>query len=165
LSGDWSEPASLYSSPYFRAIAQEEANVDIVAVERDDSQLVYVAWDNQPRDKLLFAHSRDGGLNWSTFMEVQGPDSDLQAITPYGIKVAADSENVILLWQEAESEVSCRQYFQVSNDAGETWGPRQRLLQDLPGCPETNNLMTGNDGLILLEQTRLKQVSCLPGMA
>jgi hypothetical protein len=73
----------------------------------------------------------------------------------------ANGEDAILLWKEAESEVSCRQYFQISKDRGETWGPRQTLLDNLPGCPETNNFMTRDDGLILLEQTRFDQLYLL----
>lgn len=162
-SEDWSTPVSLYETPYFRAIFPEEANVDIVAVDadEDDSQQIYVAWDNRPRDTLSFIKSGDGGETWEAILDVQGPGSSLQAITPYDIRVVANEEDVILLWKEAESEVSCRQFYQVSKDGGESWGPPQRLLENFPGCPETNNLMIGGDGLILLEQTRLDQVYLL----
>lgn len=157
-SGDWSTPEGLYESPYFRAISPEQANVDIVAVPEDDSQLIYVAWDNRPRNTLNFTKSADGGLTWDGTQEVQGPGASLQAITPYDIQVVANEQDTILLWQEAESEVSCRQYYQVSKDGGQSWGPPQRLLENFPGCPQANNLMIGGDGLILLEQTRLDQV-------
>lgn len=160
-SGGWSTPKSLFETPYFRAITPDEANVDIAVVEGDDSPQIYVAWDNQSRDTLNFIKSADGGSTWDAIQEVLGPESSLQAITPYDIQVVGNARDTILLWKEAESEVNCRQYYQVSKDRGESWNSPQRLLENYPGCPEMNNLMIGDGGLVLLEETRLDQVYLL----
>ena len=160
-SGGWSTPKSLFETPYFRAISPDEANIDIAVVEGDVSQQIYVAWDNRSRDTLNFIKSGDGGSTWDAIQEVQGPETSLTAITPYDIQVVGNAQDTILLWKEAESEVNCRQYYQVSKDGGESWNSPQRLLENYPGCPETNNLMIGDGGLVLLEEIRLDQVYLL----
>lgn len=157
----WSAPVLLYESPYFRSLTQEVANVKISTDITEEEEKIFVAWDNPSRERVFNIRSIDGGETWDEPVEVDAPIEGTIAGGPANIIVNAFQDKVILIWQTDRSGDNCTQYYQWSVDGGDTWGPRQRMLQDLRGCPQDNQLLVGEDGTIFLLTNLFRQLYLL----
>lgn len=73
---DWTVPELLYASPYLRTLGEGEANISIATGGTEDTERVYVAWDNRPRKQVLLTQSADGGTTWEQPSVVAGPAPD-----------------------------------------------------------------------------------------
>jgi photosystem II stability/assembly factor-like uncharacterized protein len=62
------------------------------------------------------------------------------------------------VWQEDEPGESCNQVYQWSNDGGETWNGKQRMLTDLQGCAQDFRFLTMENGQMILMTKILGQV-------
>ena len=149
-STNWSPPILLYLSPYFRSLELTDSNVSIATAMVDEEVNVYVAWDNRPRERVYLAQSTDGGDTWSPPEEVDRPEEGAVNPGPANILVDAAEERVLLLWQANRSESSCEQYYQFSNDAGDTWSPRLRMFEGFVICPDDIQALTFDEGSIFL---------------
>lgn len=159
----WSAPVLLYESPYFRSLKREIARVSIAYANPTDDEAghIYVAWDNTLRERVYAARSVDGGDTWDEPFEVDAPVDGTLASGPSKIVIEAQGENVLMIWQTARSGASCLQYSQWSTDGGETWEPRKRMFEEIPGCPEDNQVILGEGGALYLLSTIHTQVYLL----
>ena len=137
----WATPELLYESPYLRRLDEGEANLSLATAETEDAQRVYIAWDNRPRKHVLLAQSADGGESWEQPTLVAAPDSGLAG--PFNIHVGAIQDSVVLVWQSGRPEGTCSQIYQSSSDAGTTWSDPQPMIEDLLGCAQSNEFVTG----------------------
>ena len=146
---DWSEPTPLYSSLYLRTITPEQANVQITSANGGAS--IQVVWDNILLEKVFHALSADNGQSWSAATEIDGrePEDDSANNGPSQITIGASGNNVVLVWQAGHDGVVCGQYYQVSSDAGNSWGPRT-LFESPTGCSENKQLIAGANTPIFL---------------
>lgn len=144
-------PELLYSSSYFRAITADQANLQIAAGDGEAANLVYVSWDNRLIDTLFFVSSADGGEQWGEVVVVDrhGPSDLPEAMTPSNIMVATAGDSVLLVWQADHEGTGCRQYYRWSVDSGASW-QGQHMLEAFPGCYTHGELLTGDNGRILL---------------
>ena len=149
-SSNWSSPILLYLSPYFRSLELPDSNVSIATTAVGEDVNVFVAWDNRPRERVYLARSSDGGETWSPPEEVDEPEEGAVNPGPSNILVSAAEDSVLLLWQANRSESSCEQYYQFSNDAGETWSPRLRMFEGFVICPDEIQAFTSDGGSIFL---------------
>ncbi len=104
---------------------------------------VYVAWDNRPRKQVLLAQSADGGKSWEKPTLVAGPAPDSGSAGPFNIHVGANQNSVVLVWQSGQPGGACSQIYQSSRDEGATWSDPQPMIEDLLGCAESNEFVTG----------------------
>jgi hypothetical protein len=146
----WSSVENLYSSSYLRGITSESSHVSISSSTSLTGTNIFVSWDNRSRRQVFVAQSSDGGENWTEPREIDRPGDEFGASRPFNIKVNAQSENVLLIWQNGIPEISCSQYYVWSNDGGETWSDRLVIAPHITGCPEDTNLIPLHDNLILL---------------
>ena len=140
---DWTAPAPLYESPYFRGLGGAEANLSLATGGTADAPLVYIAWDNRPRRQVLLVKSADGGANWEQPLPVAGPAPDSGLASPFNIRVGATENSAVLVWQSGKPGEACTQFFQSSGDAGATWSEVQVMMEDLPGCALANEFVAG----------------------
>lgn len=141
--GSWSLPILLYTSPYYRSLVPlnereigPENSVDLAVTSVDDEKVVYAAFDNQPRKRVMFTQSLDGGTKWGEAIEIDAPSVSAGISSPGDIHVSAKEENVLLTWQVKQSETVCFTFFRSSSDRGSTWSVNQRLGTPYIGCPE-----------------------------
>lgn len=146
----WSSPVLLYESPYFRSLSVEDSNVDVSTGLVDDQVQVYVAWDNQPRERVYLIKSGDGGQNWDIPREIDKPDTGIGTRGSANIRVDAGGSSVLLIWQANHNEANCDQFYQFSHDAGITWSSRQRMNEEFVVCPQDNQILAVEDGSLLL---------------
>ncbi len=159
-AGDWSTPAVLDESSYFRGLEGREANLSLATAETAESSLVYVAWDNRPRKQVLLAKSTDGGASWEQPMLVAGPAPASGLAGPFNIRVSATGDRGVVVWQSGEPGGACTQVFEFSGDAGSSWSEAQQMIEDLPGCAEANEFVAGQaanpESLLFLLTTGLQ---------
>lgn len=150
---NWSLPHPIYQSPYLRGLAREDANVELTTITSGGRSWVFAAWDNRSRKQIFLSRSGNGGLNWEEPLEVAGPESGSSVVLPFDIRMGGKDDNLILLWSNGQPGVSCRQFWQSSDDLGQTWGERQPMVELLPGlgtCVRDSQFMVGADDVFLL---------------
>jgi hypothetical protein len=157
--GGWTKPVRLYESPYLRTLDRGEAHLSITAAEIEDTPRVYVAWDNRPRKQVLLAQSADGGQTWEQPELVAGPEPSSGLARPFNVQVGTFRNSVVLVWQNGQPEGPCAQFYKFSRDAGKTWNEPQPMLEDLLGCAQSNEFLTGlqsgsEDSLFLLTESK-----------
>jgi hypothetical protein len=140
---NWAIPMLLYESPYIRKLGAGEANLSIATTGTGDAPRVYVAWDNRSRKEVLLTQSADGGKSWDQPALVAGPAPDSRSVGPFNIHVGANQNSVVLVWQSGEPGGTCTQIYQSSRDEGATWSDPQPMIEDLLGCAESNEFVTG----------------------
>ena len=146
----WTTPVSLYVSPYFRGLKPESARLQLSATAADGVQRVFVVWDNPARERVFITRSVDGGQTWDAAQEVDTPLDGSVTGGPSKIAIGAQGSDVLLMWQSENTGTVCSQNFQWSQDGGTTWTPKQQVLEDVPGCPEENQIFMGKDYVFLL---------------
>ncbi len=153
-----SNPVELVASPYFRSITADSANLNIATAQAGDATSVYVAWDNQPRNRVSVIESTDGGKTWGEAMIVDGPEVSAGPVLPRDIKVGASGSNAVVVWQVDQPGNNCLQNYKWTNDAGQTWQAQQRMLTSIQGCADENQFLSGSNGVLLLMTKILGQV-------
>jgi hypothetical protein len=154
----WSLPTLLDESPYFRSLDLENANVSMASTWVDDTVQLMIGWDNRPRNRISLIKSVDNGVSWGDVMVIEGPEVSTNPVNPFNILVGLHERNTILVWQEDEPGDSCNQVFQHSNDGGETWVGKQRMLTNLQGCAEDYQFLIRADGQMILMTRILGQI-------
>ncbi len=149
-STNWTSPTLLYLSPYFRSLELADSNVSLATSMVDEEVNVYVVWDNRPRERVYLSRSTDGGETWSPPEEVDRPEEGAVNPGPANILIDAADDRVLLLWQANRSESSCEQYYQFSNDAGDTWSPKLRMFEGFVICPDEIQALQSDGGSIFL---------------
>jgi hypothetical protein len=143
----WAVPVLLYQSTYFRRLGEGEANLSLATAGPEDALHVYIAWDNRPRKQVLLAQSADGGTSWEQPAPVAAPAQDSGSAGPFNIQVGANQNSVVLVWQSGLATngllPSCSQVYQASSDAGATWSDPQPMIEDMMGCAQSNEFLTG----------------------
>jgi hypothetical protein len=139
----WAVPVLLYESPYLRRLGAGEANLSVATTGTEDSLRVYIVWDNRPRKQVLLAQSADGGESWEQPVLISGPASGAGSDGPFDIHVGANQKSVVLVWQSGRPGGACSQIYQSSSDGGATWSDPQPMIEDLLGCAESSEFVTG----------------------
>jgi hypothetical protein len=147
---DWSVPAMLYQSLYFRSLSPEDSHVQVEVSDISSAQKVFVTWDNRPRSRVFLASSADGGLHWGEPQEIDKPERGGGSASPFDLTIYAQDAKVLLVWQTGGEDVGCSQYYQWSLDGGETWQSRQSFSAGFFGCADHVHILKGQDGPILL---------------
>ncbi len=158
----WKPEILLYESKYLRSMRLEDANVQLSATFRGDQEIVSVVWDNPLLKRVFYTRSTDGGATWETAIEVDGPYIDGVVNAPFKIKVLANENQAVRIWQSnLQSGIYCTQYYQFSSNGGETWSERRLMLENLTGCATENRMFRIADGAVLLQTTIQEQVYLL----
>lgn len=144
----WSNPVVLYPSEYYRALQKQNANLQIALDE--ENQSVFVAWDDIPNRRILMTRSLDGGKTWDKLQEVDGPAQQIGVELPFNVRLAAHPQGVLRMWQRGLPGEYCSQYYQVSQDQGETWSDPLLMFANFPACPQENQLNSEFEDFIFL---------------
>ena len=72
--------------------------------------------------------------------------------------VAAKGNQVVYLWQLSQPGEGCIQFYQASDDAGESWGERRSMLMELKDCPDKNVFISGENSPIVLSSILNTQI-------
>jgi hypothetical protein len=146
----WSFPNILYDSPYFRSLDSANSNVDITTTGKEEDTHIFVVWDNRPRERVYLATSDDKGQTWSSPKEIDQPKPGIIGSGPSNILVYAEGDEVMLLWRVGEQLSNCNQYYQWSQDRGETWSLQQPIYSDTRICFEEVQMISGADHPIMM---------------
>lgn len=158
----WKPEILLYTSKYLRSMKLDDANVHLSATFRGDQEIVSVVWDNPLLKRVFYARSIDGGATWEPAVEVDGPYVDSVVNAPFKIKILANENRAVRIWQSnLQSGIYCTQYYQFSNNGGETWSERRIMLENLTGCASENRMFLMAGGAFLLQTTIQEQVYLL----
>jgi hypothetical protein len=150
-SRTWSNALPLFTSPYFRSLTRANARLSISTASTEGNQYIYVGWDNQPRERVTIIRSMDGGENWGAPTDIDQRIEGTVASGPSDLELVTWGHQALLIWQSGHTDTNCQQFFQVSYDGGESWEPRQRMLDNIIGCPRNNQLLElGSGGFLLM---------------
>jgi len=138
---DWGVPELLYESHYLRGLVSTEANLRLAVAGTAAAPVVYIAWDNRPRKQVLLMKSVDGGGTWDQPILVAGPSPDSGSAGPFNIRVDAKDESALLIWQSGQPGGACVQYYQFSENRGETWSEAQPMMGQQTGCAQVNEFV------------------------
>jgi uncharacterized protein YraI len=149
----WSTPALLYSSRYLSVIPAEAARVQMAAIGQGQDTRVLIAWEIPVLEQVFIADSSDGGVTWQSvrLVDSRQPGDLGDAVGPSRVLLAAQEQNVLLLWQAGHAGESCQQYYQFSSDGGATWQATDVLPGESLRCAADQRLLMrdGNAGLLL----------------
>jgi hypothetical protein len=157
---DWTDAAPLYLSPYLRSPTPTPANVQLATARSFERAYVFVTWDNQPRRQVFLASSSDGGFNWTEPLEIDSPLISGDSGTPYNLRVAAEGDRALLVWQKGEIGLSCQLFYRSSSDGGANWS-ESRTLETLRGCPNDLRIISTSEDVFILMATLAGQVYLL----
>lgn len=156
----WQQPIRIYTSRYFRVLDSNSANVQISLSSSNGEAHVFLAWENRPLKALFFARSLNGGNDWDPPTEIVSQATRPNPTTPYNVRIANLSEQIVVVYQDGQPGLSCSQTYQHSEDDGANWSEPRRMLEEVPGCATISKLlnyknqylllMTGNRDQILL---------------
>ncbi len=146
----WLTPTLLFASPYFRSLDITNSNVDVTTSVDGENKRIFVAWDNRPRERIYLATSDDDGATWSEPVEIDQPQPGIVGSGPSNVRVDADGNQVLLLWRMGEVDSFCNQYYQWSQDQGETWSLRQPIYGSTPICLEEVQIAPGGEHTIVM---------------
>ncbi len=108
----WYLPVQLYQSPYMRGLNKDVASVEMATAKFNDTARLFVTWQNQPRMQLFLARSINNGIDWDQPVVVDDPESNQAASIFQNIKVAAEGDNALIIWEAGDSNNSCSLYYQ-----------------------------------------------------
>jgi hypothetical protein len=151
LGTSWTTGIAVYLSPYFRSATAEDAHVYVATTQVDNSTRVYLGFDNPALKRVFLAASPDNGVSWGEPLEIDHPDLESVANTPFDLMVYPDQQNILVMWKNTlQSSFDCNQYYQFSTDGGATWSARHTTFDELVGCPQGNMFFAGPDNSVLL---------------
>jgi hypothetical protein len=157
----WSEPASLFQSPYMRSLASANANIDMASTELGEGLWVYAGWDNPVRKQISLARSLNGGSTWEDPIMIDGPDvGDVNTI-PYNLRVEASEERALLVWLRRGAGGNCSLHYRWSGDGGNNWSERQQMMAEYQGCPVNIHFIPAEDNLFLLQVAYMDRIYLL----
>jgi len=146
----WSKPVPLFTSRYYRPVTQKTGHVGISSALENGAETIYVTWDNRAVKRVYLSKSIDQGVTWSPPFEVDGPTASMSSNEPFNLQVqASPPDNVLLVWQSnLQSGVNCTQYYQSSQDGGQTWSDRGKMMEGLVGCAQEIKFFPLPDGVL-----------------
>lgn len=150
----WDSPALLYQSRYFRSLSGDLAHLDLLTPAIAQTELILIALDDRPQEKIVLLRSDNNGQNWEAVRDVdrRQPTDDAQATSPSQAVMGVQGDNLLLTWQAGHEETNCTQYYQSSADGGLTWQAPQ-IFNSLRGCAQSSQFFTANNGLLILFTT------------
>lgn len=157
----WTSASILEQSPYFRSLGEKDVRISISSVNVNNTNKLFVAWDNISLGRIYYIDSSDDGVNWGSSVEVDRPEIETGTEFPYDPHVIVHNDQIIIKWQEGDRGSSCSHFYQLSLDNGFTWGEQQQMLEDVTGCSQESNFFATNDGLLLLQTMIQDQVYLL----
>ncbi len=151
-------PVEMDLSPYYRKTGQaglenqvgNQASFTAWSTGAGSENTLFLAWSNPSTRRLYLRRSTNAGDEWGKIEEIVIPDESTANQFPQMPYFAKAGNSILLLWQDKQAEDLCKQYYQVSDDLGETWGIRKELLPDIFGCPEVNQVYPAGDHKSLL---------------
>lgn len=154
----WAQAKMLYEAAYFRSLTGANANVDIATASAAESTNVFIAWDNQSLSRVYLDRSADGGATWADPQEIDQPVPGQGLGDPFRIRVSAQGDDVLLVWQNGEPGRICKQSYQYSNDQGVTWSEREFMLEELSLCADQNLFLEYENDVTILQSIAKNQV-------
>jgi hypothetical protein len=140
----WSATVNLYSSQYFRSLNSDSAHVRLAVSSDENTDNIYIVWDDRPQKRVFMAKSVDGGVVWNEAMQVKGPEDSAGIETPFNVDISFNNDEVLLLWQAGSPGERCTQYSQSSMDGGERFGEPIKLLDEFVACPKGSEFIVRN---------------------
>lgn len=160
-TGAWGAESVIYQSQYFRGVTLLTAHVNVSVSQATDQDTVFIAWDDAPLKRVYLVKSIDEGETWGEAIEIDGPKPGEIPPGPSKILTYANKNNLLVLWQtNMQSAFDCTQKYQFSSDLGDTWQSPEVMFEDLVGCPQSMNLFSGPDDLVML-MTMIQDTSYL----
>jgi hypothetical protein len=95
---------------------------------------IYVVWvdDSSGDREIMFSKSSDGGKTFSSSIVVSR-----NSMSPYHVELAAEGQNVYIVWNSFGMDVSNIILFSKSNDAGKTFGELTEIgVGDMESYPK-----------------------------
>lgn len=144
----------LYPTRYAMALGPNNARTQLLLHQSSGQTTVLVGWELGPLQKIFIARSTDGGETWisesgssetlpdAIVFDQRTPDDHPGATAPTNLNLASDGNIVLALWQAGHDDAPCTQYYDWSDDGGQTWHGGQPMLQSFLSCPSHVQLLT-----------------------
>lgn len=147
-SPTWSNPYLLEASTYFRAMPEEDANLQMQITASDG---VWVAWENLGLEQIFLAGSLDQGQTWSPIQILDRREEiDIaQAQGPQNLRLVAAGDMLHAFWQAGHDSENCNQYHKYSPDGGISWTLNIHMEQ-FDSCADELLALGGADEMVYL---------------
>lgn len=125
----------------------------------DDERRLHAVWEyrtNSDAIAIEYARSTDGGRTWGTRTTLDRPRADPKEMSWGYPLLAVDGARVHVIWIGGGVNNVGRRY-RRSDDGGATWTPTAQILDPLVGATQSEGLITGPRGPVLVEQIRYPQ--------
>jgi hypothetical protein len=155
----WSKPKNLYSSQYFRPLKPDDANVHLAVSDENETETVYMVWDDRPQKRVLLSKSLDGGNQWEDAVKIRDSEDSSGLETPYNINISVVGNEVLLLWQYGQPGSQCTQYSQVSRDGAKQFEPPEKMLAEFVGCPQATEFIGVNRDFTIVSLNILDDIA------
>lgn len=161
----WSQAQQLYGSTYFRNLTNDIANIQMTGQSEGETTWLYIAWDNQPRERLFMSRSIDGGETWEPARLIDGPELDPDTAKPLDVRIGVQGEEVLLVWDVGVPGETCTHHYQSSSNRGTTWTTGQSILPNFSGCLEDVQFLASESDLmtVLLRHRELPYLMAWDG--
>ena len=139
----WDAPQSLATSPYFRSVAANAADLSLAV---NDSGEVDVTWDDPRSLTSQYARSIDNGQSFGgpVALSVADPRVDDGA---RHLRMLPIHAGFLRMWEFA---AGCNLYQQQLSGADGSWSAPVRVLEQLPGCLTDGQAFPLPDGRLIL---------------
>ncbi len=154
----WQPPVLIYSSRYFRSLTRDSANVQIAVPRAGTGKEIYITWDNRPLKTVYFSRSLNGGSEWDQPVEIASPQNRPSATTPYNAQIGLLKNQIMVVYQDGQPGFSCVQSYQYSDDNGTSWSEPRRMMEDIPGCALSSQIVEINNKYLILLTVNRDQV-------
>ena len=155
----WSEPTTIYESPYMRLADQSNSQVSLAISSSSSAEpnAIFTAWANPGRDWVMMAQA-DSNTTWSEaeIIDQRAEEDDARTNPPSAPILYANGNQVVLSWNAGHGDFVCGRYFTQSNDAGETFSSAALSFGDLYECPRQSSLIPLSEdraGFMMLTRT------------
>jgi len=140
----WTAPAAIQQSRYVRLLTPDTAHLQVAV---DESDQVYVTWDDQHLGYALLAHSPDGGKTWEPPQAIGDTDDRSQQIR----LISVPGGETLLLWEATSTGGTCNLRQATAVEAlADVGNGGQRVLDGLTNCPDNARFLPLADGQVLM---------------
>lgn len=146
----WSQTKNVYSSQYFRSLAPEDSNIQLGVLGSNNTDSIFVVWDDRSQKKVFLAASPNNGNDWDAALQISGPDEYIGLTFPYNIKIGFWDDNPLLVWWAGIPGEYCSLYSQFYDPEEKSLDESSRLRKEISPCPQEGEFMLQGGDLPML---------------
>jgi hypothetical protein len=155
----WSQPKSIYASQYFRSLSPEDSNIRLGVSDGNDTDIVFLVWDDRANKNIFLAESQNNGNDWGTPVQISGPDDYMGLTFPFNINIGFRENNPLLIWWAGIPGEYCSLYSQLYDMDGNQLDGSSKQRKELSPCPQSNDFIVQGGDLPVLSLNSQDELS------